>query len=129
MNRYFRISSAWSFLLTLALPGFSETPINQGKKPGLRIAVRVYNFAQISTPELLKAEKESARILKEAGIEAAWLDCPISPTDSRSHPACQQPSSSNDFVLQVLPLSEVKEANRLSLRSDSLGSAFPCRQD
>jgi hypothetical protein len=109
--------------LTLSLPGIAETPINQDKKFALRIVVRVYNFARIPQPELLEAEKESARILKEAGIEAVWLDCPISP-DSRDSPACQPPSSSTDFVLQILPLSKVKRAKDLSLRNDSLGFAF-----
>ena len=127
MNWHFQSCSTWGYLLTLSLPGIAEAPINHDQKSAPRIVVRVYNFARIPQPELLKAQEESARILKEAGIEAAWLDCPISP-DSSGSPACQPSSGLTEFVLEVLPLSKVKRAKDLSLRNDSLGLAYHCRE-
>jgi hypothetical protein len=62
-----------SLLLGLFVPprAFGVDP-----KPDLAITVLVFNFRQVQSTTLAKAEEESGRILALAGVHVTWRDCP-----------------------------------------------------
>jgi hypothetical protein len=43
---------------------------------GPNITVLVFNFRQVPISVLVRAEKEAARILQQAGVHVDWRDCP-----------------------------------------------------
>ena len=47
-------------------------------EPRLTITLRVYNYAHVATPQLSRAEEEATSIFRQAGVETAWVDCPLS---------------------------------------------------
>jgi hypothetical protein len=100
----------WALLLALGriaiapaqatAPGGAPPP--GSASPALTITVRVYNYAQIPEGILRAAERETARIFSETGVETLWVECRVSRTQPQS-PACKQPFSSSDLVLRLLP--------------------------
>src|SRR5262245_53966502 len=61
-------------------------------EPGLEIAIRVYNEAQIPVGSLTRALHEASRIYSEAGIDTLWLECPSENRLLTTNPVCDQPS-------------------------------------
>lgn len=47
--------------------------------PSPTITILLYNYAQTSAGTLTRAEREASRILREAGVETVWQDCPTGP--------------------------------------------------
>ena len=113
-------------VLSFCLPSLAESPSNNESAVGLRVTVRVYNFAQISPKVLVEAEREATRIFRKVGVETLWLDCPLTLADCQTYPACRQASGPNDFVLRILPKAM---AERLSFRGTTFGFALPCPPD
>jgi hypothetical protein len=70
--------------------------------PGKTITLRVYNYARVPRAVLITAEGETTRIFRKTGVETAWIDCRVSTVEPRT-PACEQPFSSSDFFLRLLP--------------------------
>jgi hypothetical protein len=68
----------------------------------LTITVRIHNFAQVPADTLSQAELIASRVFREAGIELAWLDCPITSAEPGQDPDCLQ-SSSAMLRLRILP--------------------------
>jgi hypothetical protein len=128
MKRLLRRITAGGFLLNLLQLGFSQPPVSQKTEPSLKIEIRVYNRVQVSRKTLLDAENEASRIFRKAGVETTWWNCSLSREDRGNVPACLEPSGPTDFVLTIFLLSEVRKVEGLSLASESLGSASPCRQ-
>jgi hypothetical protein len=71
-------------------------------EPGLTITLRVYNYARIPTRTLNRAERETTWIFRQTGVETVWVDCRVSTAEPRT-PACEQPFSSSDLFLRLLP--------------------------
>ena len=82
-----RSGLAFGLLLTVgwvtdAQPALSKTKANgEGDQPA-RIAVQVYNYAQVSSGLLAQAELEAAEIYRDAGVEIVWDNCKL-PEDSQ----------------------------------------------
>jgi len=63
-------------------PALGKTKANgEGGQPA-RIAVQVYNYAQVSNEILVQAELEAAEIYRDAGVEIVWDNCKL-PEDSQ----------------------------------------------
>jgi hypothetical protein len=76
----------WFWLVfVLALPGsaVSSTEIAGAE---MRVTISVHNDAGISSDTLAGAEREAARVFRQSGIEAKWLNCPL-PPDGPEDPA------------------------------------------
>jgi hypothetical protein len=71
-------------------------------EPGLTITLRVYNYARVPAWTLGMAERETAWILHETGVETKWIDCRLSAAEPPT-PASKQPFSSSDLFLRLLP--------------------------
>jgi hypothetical protein len=120
----------WSSVLTLTIIGLSQRAGAQATSPvekraNLRITLRIYNHA-ISRDLLAHSEGEAGSILRRAGLEVNWVDCPLSVAELESHPACQAPMGRADFSVKILT---AKEAQQLSKRRGVLGRALECPGD
>ena len=91
----------------------------------LRITLRMYNHG-MSRGLLVHAETEAGAILKQAGIEAAWVDCPLKAAEREDYLACEEPMGPTDFVVKVL---NVGEADRFSKHHEALGQALECPRE
>lgn len=83
--------------LGAALPLLAEMP-----DPPSGIVVQVYNYGEVAQGILRQAEQEAARIFLDAGIEAEWLDCPLSPAEAPLYPGCQAPAGSTVLSLRIV---------------------------
>jgi hypothetical protein len=89
-------------------------------EPTLTITVRVLDYGQVPQWILANAEKEAASILRAAGIESVWLDCPTRPVAKQSDSACARPFSPADPVLRILSESM---AGRMHFHDNTMGYA------
>ena len=129
-----RARGAWVVVLALlatATPsaqtaspgGTAYPPVAGSTEPGLTITLRVYNYAHIPPALLSHAEDEATTIFRQAGVEAAWVDCPLSGAELDRFPACQQPMGGADFALRILSAAMTERA---PAGGEALGFALPC---
>ena len=132
-----RARGAWVVVLALlatATPsaqtaspgGTAYPPVAGSTEPGLTITLRVYNYAHIPPALLSHAEEEATTIFRQAGVEAAWVDCPLSGAELDRFPACQQPMGGADFALRILSAAMTERA---PAGGEALGFALPCPED
>jgi hypothetical protein len=108
---------------TCLVCGLAAAPFAGGGETRLEVTVLTYNYAGLPAEDLSQAEREAARIFERAGIETAWLDCPLAPSDAERYPACQVPITPTTLVVRILSRAM---AGRLTLEPSTLGSAlFP----
>jgi hypothetical protein len=141
--------SGWILALTLAIAtalsysaglGFAKSPSHGGAQESqsgrgpthppaptskLTITVLVYNYARLDPTVLTRAQQVATDIFKRAGLEAAWIHCPVSSAELEKYPACHREVQTTDFGLRLLTASM---AERLSGPDDGdvLGFAQPC---
>jgi hypothetical protein len=141
--------TGWFLALTLAIAtglsysaglGFAKSPSHGGaqesqSRPGpthppapttrLTITVFVYDYTRLDPTVLTGAQEVAAAIFKRAGLETAWIYCPVSPAELEKYPACNQELRTTDFGLRLLT---ANMAERLSGADDGdvLGFARPC---
>jgi hypothetical protein len=89
---------------------------------GLRITVRVYDYARVMPETLRQAEEEATRIFHLARVDLEWLDCPTSVEEASKYPACEPPLGAMAVDLRILPQSM---ASRLRSGREQLGFALP----
>jgi hypothetical protein len=110
MSGFFRIAAALTFLPIQALSAQAETILIQEISSGPRITVLVYNTAKVRAAILDRAEKEAARIYRDAGIELEWRLCP-----------CGQQAGPRPLLLRIIPRLFV--SNLAGFRDEHLGFA------
>jgi len=120
----------WGLVLAGALVASPQLTKAQALSPldelaGLKIRLRVYNYG-ISPALLFRAEGEATGILNQAGVEAAWLDCPLTKAEFASHPACQATMGPAEFAIKILT---ARRADGFSSQHEALGQALECRQN
>jgi hypothetical protein len=94
----------------------SDTP-----KDARTITLRVSDYSDVNRRTLLAAEGEATGILKQAGVDARWVDCPTSNADWENYPDCQSAWQANDYAVRVLPNAMVDSAGKWP---DALGVAY-----
>ena len=98
-----RRSVSSGFLLILIAAGLAANPVSGSDETRPAITVRVYDYARVSRATLQGAELNAAKILRKAGIETVWLDCPPEAPGVDAPLACQQPVGPTEIVLRILP--------------------------
>src|SRR5262249_6954529 len=95
--------------------------------PTVRLTLRVYNYAALDSDTLSRSEKVAAGILEDAGIETAWIDCPLSKEqeESPAYSACRSRMGRTDLVLKILPR---RMAAKSRHRAESLGCGEACAE-
>ena len=125
MSRTCRNHFALSFLWTVSLTGFAQIASAVGADPTLKITVCVYDHAHVPSGILAQAKKEASRIYRQAGVEVAWLDQPLSAEQAHGQTNSLEQLGATGFVLKILPRSM---AEHLQIRDAALGYAQPCRE-
>jgi hypothetical protein len=88
----------------------------------LSITVRLYNYAGVPEDVIRPAEERATRIIREAGVEIEWLDCPLTAAEGTENPACAtRPWGPVDIAMRLLP-SSTKQ--RLPFGDETLGFAL-----
>lgn len=94
-------------------------PSARGTPPTPAITVRVFNYAGIRPGALALAEREVMRIFSTTGIQAHWLNCPLSPVPSPNAAICSGSWLWTDLLLRLIPLATADRSN------NSLGFSLP----
>ena len=81
----------------------SLSQISEDANEQLRLTVLVYIYARISEHDLARAKHVASRILQEAGVELAWVDCALSRPRAQLNPACAAPHAPTDIHLNIMP--------------------------
>jgi len=87
-----------------------ESVVDSGEA-GLRITVRVYNFAPISERDLSSARQVAVGILSKAGVRSDWQFCTA--VEGQLPEACNAPLRPDDVALRIV--------HRPKLRKGALG--------
>jgi len=98
-----RRSVSLGFLLILIAGGLAADPVSGSDGPRSAITVRVHDYARVSRATLQGAELNAAKILRKAGIETVWLDCPLEAAGAAAPLACRQAVGPAEIVLRILP--------------------------
>lgn len=99
----------------VACPGLGQTE----RAERLRVGIRVIDQAGVSREVMQQATQEVSHILRQAGVEADWLDCPLGEQSPETWRLCNQRLGPADFWLH-LPIHKLPGADR-----DTLGAALP----
>ena len=68
------------------------------------ITIRVHNYAQVKSSVLLPATKAASEILREAGVDTVWVECPVGQPLLLGS-VCANPVTPLDLVVNLLPRS------------------------
>jgi hypothetical protein len=102
-------------------PAWGESGSHPLDEPsGGELQVRVYNYARVPTAPLARAQAIAGGILRRAGIETTWLDCPLTQEEIRQKPACDTSFGAEDLVLKIVPEAM---SEPLNLPANSFGRA------
>ena len=101
MGFRFRCAGVQLIVLLWVLLWGSIAGASNGDPAVAGITVLVNDTAQISPSVLHKAELETARIFRAAGIEIAWVNC--SGESAIVDDVCRQVPGANQFVLHIVP--------------------------
>jgi hypothetical protein len=89
-----------SLVTTWGSLGLSKEPQAGLDEARVRVTVRVYNYAHLSTRTLNSARKEAAAIFAKAGIESEWRVC--SSAEDPIPAACNQPLRPGEVALRIV---------------------------
>jgi hypothetical protein len=90
-------------------PGPAET--------GLKIILRIRNYAHVESETLIRAEQEATRIYRNIGVETVWLHQPLlTEKKQEASPRQQRPDIDLNILAQAI-------AESLGVQSGSLGVA------
>lgn len=75
--------------------------------PSVGIVVRLYNQAQVPAEILQGAEGDVVKVVRSAGIETSFVDCPMTREQGPGYLACQEAAGSA-FVVKIITLGAAK---------------------
>src|SRR5713101_7097141 len=79
---------ALCFMQAFNVPGIAVIALAGGTPPRPEITVRVFNYAGSPPDAIARAEREVIRIFSTIGIQAHWLNCPLSPGRAQNAATC-----------------------------------------
>ena len=103
----------------------TQPAVSPEGRDSLKITLRMYNYG-VARSTLVQAEGKATAILNEAGLEAAWVDCPATPAEFKSYPACQSPLGTTDFAVKLVT---ADAPDRFHSQHETMGRAMPCARD
>jgi hypothetical protein len=89
--------------------------------PALKINVLVYDFANVPSDTLSKAEGIAARAFQQAGIEPVWMDCTCGPPQSARVQSCAARVGGSLYLeLRILP----RMVAQMDSQDNTIGAAL-----
>jgi hypothetical protein len=85
------------------------------------IRVHLYNYAGVSQKTLATAKADASAIFQTAGVNVAWVECPLGERDVDKDAACHLPLSPRDLQMRILDRGMAK---RVRVTQHSLGYAL-----
>jgi hypothetical protein len=67
-----------------------------------KITVTVYNRSKLADATLTAGQSVALEVLRRAGVESIWVNCPVRTTPAANR-ECQQPPNPTKLVLTVVP--------------------------
>jgi hypothetical protein len=111
---------ALSLALAVCCYGGPQTENTARTGTDKEITIHIHNYAEASPSVVGHAEQVAGSILREAGVNTIWAECPVD-QDSSHDPICGKPFSSLDFVFNLVPRSM---SDHWHLRGGVLGIAI-----
>ncbi len=94
-----RVGAGAAVLLVIWTPLAAET-VRPPERP--TVVARTFNYAGVLDGDLRKAQARAEDILREAGIEVAWLDCWLVDREpAGASPRCREPLGATDLMLRI----------------------------
>lgn len=78
-------------------------------EPVEQIGIRLYNFAEVSPGVLAAARGKASAVFGRLGIRTEWWDCPLSPRELLTTPACAAASGPANLVVKIVPNEMAKQ--------------------
>ena len=126
MTQFFRNASSIALILALTPAVFAGSGTGRTAESDHRINVRLYDYADVRSPVLAKAQSEAARVLRRAGIETNWVGCAVPGRVAESKPVCNARPEAIDIQVRILPR---KMAQKLMKHYSEFGLAFTAPGD
>jgi hypothetical protein len=105
-------------LVVFSTAAYASHPNGENSGTGLRITVRIQDYAQVPQKILAEAEREATAMLEDTGVDFMWAHCSVGAL--ASDPVCMQPFRATDLALRILP---PLTGAQLPLSGDSFGFA------
>lgn len=99
------------FVLFASLPVFAA----DGQGALIQLRVSVFNSSPISSSTVERAEGEAGRVLRGAGVEAIWLNCPQEMSQEVSLGRCSEVSFPSHLHLSILRTSRGLKATTVGI--------------
>ena len=117
MNKSLKHYSTLGVILA-ALCSMAQTGLAGPAEPGLKITLRIYDYAHVEPETLIRAEQEVTRIYSKIGVETVWVDQPLL-TEK------EQKDSSREQTFDIgLSIPASGMAERLGASTNTLGLAL-----
>ena len=87
------------------------------------ITVRLHNYSQVPARILHGGEDDVVQLLRPAGVDVNFVDCPLTEELGSSYPACQDAASPSVFVVNIVTSGM---AEHLPTSTDDFGLALTC---
>ena len=111
MTRFARCFLPITLLITLSSDSaWAAGRLEPHAKP--LVTVRVYDYAELRPATLERAEEESARIFRLAGIETVWLHCALIQAELAANPVCERGFGKDSLVLKLVPEAKARKISR-----------------
>src|SRR5207302_626442 len=89
-------------VLILWMVGLALLPAGVMAQEKPKITVTIYNRSDMPSPTLMAGEGVAQSVLRQAGVESVWVNCPIRST-AAADVECNQPPNRTKLVLTVVP--------------------------
>jgi hypothetical protein len=110
----------------LTLPAVAKSKAPLTPERDLSINVRIYDYANVPSGILAKAQGEAARIFRRAGIETNWIECAVPGRVVETKPSCKAKPGASDLQIRLLPR---EMARKLMKHHSEFGLAFTAPGD
>jgi len=71
--------------------------------PEAKLVVRLYDYAQVPSRVLTRAEHETARVFQIAGIQLSWVECGLSEADKERFLDCEHATDPLRLFVNIIP--------------------------
>ncbi len=85
-----------------AWPGLAGAASSNSDRTA-EIAVRVFNYANVSARSMGETRATARRILAKAGVQLVWRECPIDPEQRAGDSSCAARLGPGEVAVRVMP--------------------------